>query len=580
MPPGAAAGTMPPLGRILVFPLATLAAGTVSNVPLAERAGKAGDALGAGLGFVTTKAGGVLVAVNSRANTMLGKFTGRVDFLTAKKAALGDWAAASAELPARAALTNFGVSVAVTVLAGKTVAAVGAPGAAGVRAAMDGTDPGLGQTLVFDGANAAVPLLAMDGATSPLMRGGRALGTDVTFTDFNGDGRPDLVVGAPNLQVPAASARATEVAPFYAQESPGCIATAAQSTGGVLISLGMADGTFQPAYRLWAPADIPGCMPANAMDTKCRRSSIGRGVIGGFDFDGDGKQDVGTLRSQGFEVFLGRAPADASLAKLTMVCDPVLSVPSVGQTTSAPAMVGDLDGDKCADVGFRYSADGTRGGFYVAFGFDAGGRCGATHVVPAGLRLSGDADAGLAPMGLGLAAVRAGRFLDDGKDHVAISATRFLHQGIAQPAILFFDAAALAKRRPPMGEVVVGAIEDGLEPVVLAPRERGTGFGQVLAGSFDLNGDGKPDLVVSAPGASFGSEGGGAVFIYAGGRPAAAPEILLTLAGDVRERSNFGQSVALFPGAGAAVPTLVVGAPASYRTGTQNGTAFLLPLRY
>ena len=122
---------------------------------------------------------------------------------------------------------------------------------------------------------------------------------------------------------------------------------------------------------------------------------------------------------------------------------------------------------------------------------------------------------------------------------------------------------------------------------VLVPRTRSVGFGTVLRGNVDVSGDGVPDLLVSAPGASVSSDGGGAVFIYAGGpntKGALAP--WLTLTGDVSERSNFGQSVALLPSAGDKTkgtwrpPTVIVGAPLSYRAGTQNGTAFLVPLEF
>ena len=69
------------------------------------------------------------------------------------------------------------------------------------------------------------------------------------------------------------------------------------------------DGTFKPAYRLWAPTVIPGCTPDT--DARCRRSAIGRGLVGGFDLNGDGKEDLGVLRDRGFELFLGRGAEDA-----------------------------------------------------------------------------------------------------------------------------------------------------------------------------------------------------------------------------------------------------------------------------
>jgi hypothetical protein len=117
--------------------------------------------------------------------------------------------------------------------------------------------------------------------------------------------------------------------------------------------------------------------------------------------------------------------------------------------------------------------------------------------------------------------------------------------------------------------------------VTLVHQSRAVNFGRALEGGRDLTGDNIPDLVVSAPGASEASDGGGAVFIYAGGtqsRDKLTP--WLTVTGDVSERANFGQDLSLSPGGAGSPPTLVIGAPTSYRTGTSNGTAFALPLGF
>ncbi len=573
---GAAAGT-PPAGKILRFPLAGLKAGTVSNRAAEQRFGMAGDALGAGLGIWPLVGGPQLVAVAGRANTTRGKFTGRVDAFARQKGALDSWPVVSAEVPARAAGELFGLAVAADVSAGKTVALVGSPGFSSVRPTLDGTDVGLGRAVTFDLAAPTAPRVSVEGGTSPLTKGGRGLASDVALTDFDGDGRADLVIAAPNLQVPSVAQRATEVAPLYASEAPGCIASAVQSTGGMLVQLGRADGSFAPAFRLWAPTEIAGCTPAT--DARCRRSGLGRGIVGGFDFNGDKKQDVATLRANGLEIFLGRAPEDPSLAKLTMVCDPAMSLPALTPSnSSAVAAVGDLDGDGCHEVALRYTPDGTRGGVMVVFGFDPGGACGPGHTVPASLRIAADPDVSSPAFGLGIATARAGKVLADNRDYLAVSASRYPLQGIAQPTVLLFDTAIIASLRPPMGDVVTAAIGDRLTPLPLAHRERLQGFGTAIVGNVDVTGDGKPDLVVSAPGGSLAGDGEGAVMVFAGGfRGDTLPDPALIIGGDVRERGLFGQRLALTRGA---APVLVIGAPSSYRTGTQNGTAFALPLRF
>ncbi len=111
-------------------------------------------------------------------------------------------------------------------------------------------------------------------------------------------------------------------------------------------------------------------------------------------------------------------------------------------------------------------------------------------------------------------------------------------------------------------------------------RTRAVNFGRALAGGRDLTGDCIPDLIVSAPGASEASDGGGAVFLYAGG--AQSPGQADAVAdrggrcdGALQLRPGPRRST---QGGASSPPTLVIGAPTSYRTGTQNGTAFALPL--
>ena len=87
--------------------------------------------------------------------------------------------------------------------------------------------------------------------------------------------------------------------------------------------------------------------------------------------------------------------------------------------------------------------------------------------------------------------------------------------------------------------------------------------------------------MVSAPTASVNGDGTGAVFVFEGGaqlngaRPAA-----ITIVGDGKERASVGQDLCLSPAAGAVKAALGIGAPVSYRTGTSNGTSWLLPFDF
>ncbi|HEX8823086.1 MAG TPA: VCBS repeat-containing protein [Archangium sp.] len=580
-------------GKVLVYPLADLSRGAVLNKPLGFLPGLAkSDAFGVGIAPWPLPGSAGLVVFAGRASSPDGRaFTGRVDGFVKAGDSLAQWTRTSVLVPARPSVERFGETVALARGAGGVVALVGAPGWSGPGTNADGNDLGAGRAWMY-GAAGGAGSLAAEGASSPMSRG-RNVGTDVGFTDFNGDGHVDLVLGAPGFTVPGTTAREldTDVKQVYAVYRPECIPVTGSSLamGGLLVSLGQADGSFKPAYRLWAPGDIAGCSTAGTAN--CQRRSIGRGVVGGFDFNGDGRQDIGALRTNGVELFLGRAPDDATLAKPTMACDPAYTSPVLvlqtaattflTQQTSALTALGDLNGDGCDEVAWRYAdANGQRSGLTVLFGYDAGGtRCG-TRTAPTTVRLAADLEVGINFMGLGVAMTRVGRWLGpSGADYLAVSATSVPYGGVTQPAVLLFDTAALASRRPASGEAVVGALESELFPRVLVHRSRAVGFGTALASGADLTGDGVSELVVSAPGASVASDGGGAVFVYASGPGATgALSPLLSFTGDVSERAGFGQDLALLAGSGSSPPMLVIGAPLSYRTGTQNGTAFLLPL--
>jgi hypothetical protein len=586
-------GTVSLGGKLLVYPLATLTRGAVLNKPLSFLGGPAkADVLGAGLAVWNLPGRPGLVAFAGRASTEAGAFTGRVDAWLKAGASLAEWTRTAAPVPARPAVERYGEAVLLAQgPAGRLLAVVGAAGFSGPGSAGDGNDLSAGRTYVYDALTRGPAAQVVEGRNAPLLHG-RNVGADVAFTDFNGDGRPDLAMGAPAFTVAGGTtSQASELTPYYAQVRPECVLTANVTVGAVLVSLGQADGTFKPAYRLWASDAVPGCTPSSSSDARCQRRQVGRGVVGGFDFNGDGKQDLGVLRNNGFELYLGRAPDDAGLDKLTMGCDPLYSSPNYvsqpvpsnysPQQTSVPTAVGDLDKDGCDEVAWRY-ADNSRSGLVVLFGYDPGGaRCGS-HTQPAWVRLAADAEVGMSFWGLGVAAERVGRFLDDGRDLLALSATAVPFDGVAQPVVLLYDTAELAAKRPATGETLVAAVGAGVTPEMLVHRTRAVNFGRALAGGVDLTRDGVPDLVVGATGASVASDGGGAVFVYAGGKGARGPRTpLLTVVGDVAERGSFGQELSLspgLPGTPAAPPMLLIGAPTSYRTGTQNGTAFLLPL--
>jgi hypothetical protein len=581
--PAAGGTTLRIAGRVLAYSLAGLTPGASINKPTSVIHGlNRSDVLGTGLTTWSSASASGLVVFSGRASSEAGAFTGRLDVFNRAGASLAEWTRSAAVVPARPAVERFGeVVAAATGVGGRAVALVGAPGVTGPGPNNDGSDTNAGRAFAYDVTQKTAAAMVAEGGSTTLVRG-RSVATDVTFTDFNGDGRQDLVVGAVNFSVPS-SGQTAELANYFSTKA-ACITTtgtaAGPNLGGLLVSLGQADGTFRDQYRLWAPLLIPGCTPDT--DARCRRSQLGRGVVGGFDFNGDDVEDIGALRNNGFEVFLGRTPDDPAQAKLSMGCDPIYFTDgSTTRQTSAPTALGDLNADGCDEVGWRYT-ETNRSGVIILFGYEpAGGRCGG-RTTASWVRLAADGEVGGNVLGLGVSMARAGNFLNDGKDRIAISATAVPYEGVTQPVVMLFETAQLVSRRPAAsGEALVGALGDGLSSVVLVHRTRAVNFGRALAGGRDLNGDTIPDLVVSAPGASEASDGGGAVFVYPGGAQSQGRvSPWLTVVGDVTERSNLGQDLSLSPGGTGSPPTLVIGAPTSYRTGTQNGTAYALPLSF
>ncbi len=568
-------------GKLLVYPLEA----GVANRPADSRAGARGAVLGTAVAAWAPGAARGLVALASRASTANGDFTGRVDALLGS-GALAGWAATSAELPAKVASEQYGLAVRVGATAGKVRALVGAPGFSGPDSQGLGGDTLVGQATVYELGQGGVAKLVHEGATAFYRAdggvprfGGRAAAFDVALTDFDGDGRQDFAVAAPGFTQPTATNT------DYAQLDGGGGCLAGATLGGVTVHAVAADGTFKEAFRVWAGSVIPGCDAGT-----CTRAALSRtGIAGGFDFDNDSKQDLAVTRTSGLELFSGRSLDDPTLAKLTGVCGPTWSLPQTPGNTYGPVPLGDLDGDGCDEVAVRYGTINTGNvpdplqtpnGVVIVFGASAAGACGA-HLQPTFVRISGEPEVGLNSMQLGFGVAYAGPVLGDARRFVAISARLYPYLGVAQPTVLLFDVAQLLMKRPASGGVLAGAVGDGLTPIPVLYHERAPQLGRALWGNVDLTGDGVVDLVVGAPGANVNGDGTGAVFVFAGGMGLSGPrESALTLVGDERERGLFGQDLSVFPGAGALPKTLGIGAPISYRTGTANGTAFIVPLDF
>lgn len=579
--------TLSNTGRLEFFSLAALSAGSVVNRPDFSVNGLNRSDV---LGTAVEAWGGRVAAFSGRASTVLGDFTGRLDIFSAGNADTSSWTVTSFAAASRPGGQQCGLGVEVGPHGAGLHAVVGIPGWSGAAGDFSGNEVGAGQAASWKVRAPDAPQLVAEGANTPYVTdaglrafGGRGLGVDVAMTDFDGDGRLDLAVAAPNFTIPTRVADGGISTPEYALSRPECATSAAQSPGAVLVHLGQSDGTYKEGFRVWAVRDIPGCTVTDGGSAaNCQRSQLTRnGIVGGFDFDGDAKADLAVTRTNGLEIFGGRAPDDAQLTKPSMACDPLYSFPFIGQTTSMPTALGDLNADGCDELGFRYSDGANRQGVVILFGFDpAGVRCGANDQA-SWVRISGDTETGVATMRLGIAIARAKDVLASGVDALAITADLYPYRGTAQPTVLLVPVSQIVAKRPASGGQLVSILGDGLVAVPVVPFDRALNFGRALAGNVDVDGDGKRDLVVASPGASINGDGTGAVFVFKGGTVVAGPNLpVLLISADDRERSAFGQDLSLSAAKGAAPAAIGIGAPLSYRTGTANGTAFVLPLDF
>jgi hypothetical protein len=576
--------TTPNTGRLEFFSLSQLSNGSVVNRPDFSLNGSSRtDILGTAVAGWRTS----VVAFNGRASTSLGDFTGRLDVFTAGSADPASWPVRSVNTESRPAGHQLGLGLEVGPLNGQLHAIVGVPGWNGAAGDFSGNEVGAGQGVWWGGLSN--PRVLAEGANTIYVTdagvrafGGRGLAVDVAMTDFDGDGRLDVAMAAPNFSIPGRATDGGVNSTEYAVNRVECSANG-QTPGGVLVHLGQADGTFKEGFRAWAVRDIAGCVvPDGGAAATCQRSAISRnGLLGGFDFNGDNVGDLGAMRANGFEVWAGRAPDDAQLQKPSMACDPVFSLPFIGQTTSAPAALGDLDGDGCDEVGMRYSDNNNRQGVLIAFGYDPGGtRCG-TSTRASWVRISGDTETGVPTMRLGVGLTRARDLAMMGSDSIAITADLYPYQGLTQPTVLLVPTAQIVAKRPTSGGALVSILGDGLVATPVVPSQRVLGFGRMVWGDVDVDGDGLRDLVVSAPGANINGDGTGAVFVFKGGRVVSGPNRpSMIIVADHRERGAFGQDLSVTGSTANTPAALGIGAPLSYRSGTANGMAFVLPLDF
>jgi len=437
---------------------------------------------------------------------------------------------------------NFGVATAVGDFDGDGLGdvAVGAPQDAvgGVRAGavyvFPGSATGVGTGIRLTQSNA--------GAANET---GDEFGAALAASDFNRDGRTDLVVGAPGETIGTAAGSGAIVV-FAGSASgltPGSVKdqadSAASNEAGDRFGQSLAVGDFNadtyPDVAMGTPGEAPGTDPAggavfvfngsasglhaagyrtqeNANGNTEAGDRFGQAVAAG-DVSGDGVPDLvigapgeapGSDPAGGaFYVLLGSGGGLVNGYYRTQANGGGSS--EAGDNFGTALAVADFNGDRIADIAVGTPTEGpngepTGGIIYVFRGF--------AGAMPTGYYLTQAAAGGTTESGDGFgAALVAGDVDRDGYADLAVGAPADRLGGGARAGavMLFGGGPRYLERARRISQVDVGSGD-----------EAGDRFGAALA-TGDVTGDGRPDLVVGTPGESIpGQSAAGVVRVVAG----------------------------------------------------------------
>ncbi|MFN8180155.1 MAG: FG-GAP-like repeat-containing protein [bacterium] len=311
-------------------------------------------------------------------------------------------------------------------------------------------------------------------------------------------------------------------------------------------------GNAGRAYVYWGGA-TPDSVADLVLDPEGADDLFGFSVASAGDFNGDGYGDVlvGAIRNDA-------GGADAGRAYLFFGGPSPDSVPDVIMTGAGPgaqfgfavASAGDVNGDGYGDV--------------IVGAVPSGGGYGRAYVFFGGNPADGDADL-----------ILLGETSNDGFGAAVGAAGDVNGDGYADFVV---GAPASSANGPGSGRAYVflgGRHADAFPDRTLSGESTTDSFGTSVSTAGDINRDGKSDIVVGAPYAGPGGGAGvGSVSIFYGGSFGATPNDVISI-GSVGD--EFGVSVAGgcdLDGDGR--PDIVVGAQANDVAGYSSGRAYVL----
>jgi hypothetical protein len=290
--------------------------------------------------------------------------------------------------------------------------------------------------------------------------------------DMDGDGLPDVLVGAPNAAT---------------SEGAFCCAGAAYVMSGTRRGshgLGTAGGPMDTWY-FGTSVDGLGDVDGDGLDDVL--------ITANDDLDGDDDVSYAGASYVLFGPVSGRLdPSDAD-AKLVGEAD--YDYAGIGNSGNATAAAGDVDADGLRDIVIGTYSESDTGAAYVVHG----GVTGTLSLADADAKLVGEAEGDNA----GVSVSGAGDVDADGHDDILVGAYLNDEGGAAA-------GAAYLVRGP-----VAGSLDLGRADLKLVGAEEDQA-GAAVSSAGDIDGDGRADVLVGAPGHSVDGVNGGAAYVLYG----------------------------------------------------------------